>query len=130
MMMAALPQLAILPVLEKVDYDPVKDFTPISNVASNPFCLVANPEFEAKTLQELVAYVKARPGKLSYASGGTGSVSHLTMVLFLQRAGLTWCTCLTKAALRQLPTLWATRYRFISAIFQKPFPERVAAFAL
>jgi tripartite-type tricarboxylate transporter receptor subunit TctC len=88
MMMAALPQLAILPVLEKVDYDPVKDFTPISNVASNPFCLVANPEFEAKTLQELVAYVKARPGKLAYASGGTGSVSHLTMVLFLQRAGL------------------------------------------
>lgn len=88
MMMAALPQIAILPVLDKVDYDPVKDFTPISNVASNPFCLVANPDFEPKTLQDFVAYVKARPGKLSYASGGTGSVSHLTMVLFLQRAGL------------------------------------------
>ena len=44
MMMAALPQLAILPVLEKIDYDPVKDFTPISNVASNPFCLVVEPE--------------------------------------------------------------------------------------
>ena len=88
MMMAALPQIAILPVLNKVDYDPVKDFSPISNVASNPFCLVANPGFEPKTLQDFVAYVKARPGKLSYASGGTGSVSHLTMVLFLQRAGL------------------------------------------
>ena len=88
MMMAALPQIAILPALEKADYDPVKDFTPISNVASNPFCLVSNPDFEPKTLQEFVAYVKARPGKLAYASGGTGSVSHLTMVLFLQRAGL------------------------------------------
>lgn len=88
MMMAALPQIAILPALDKVDYDPVKDFTPISNVASNPFCLVANPDFEPKTLQDFVAYVKARPGNLSYASGGTGSVSHLTMVLFLQRAGL------------------------------------------
>lgn len=88
MMMAALPQIAILPALDKVDYDPVKDFTPICNVASNSFCLVANPDFEPKTLQDFVAYVKARPGKLSYASGGTGSVSHLTMVLFLQRAGL------------------------------------------
>lgn len=88
MMMAALPQIAILPALEKADYDPVKDFTPISNVASNPFCLVSNPDFEPKTLQEFVAYVKARPGKLAYASGGTGSVSHLTMVLFLHRAGL------------------------------------------
>ncbi|MDO9414123.1 MAG: tripartite tricarboxylate transporter substrate binding protein [Pseudolabrys sp.] len=88
LLMAALPQIAILPVIEKVDYDAVKDFTPISNVASNPFCLVAHPDFEPKTLQDFVAYVKARPGKLSYASGGSGSLSHLTMVLFLQRAGL------------------------------------------
>lgn len=88
MMMAALPQLAILPALQKTDYDPVKDFAPISNVASNPFCLVASPAFEPKTLSEFVAYVMARPGQLAYASGGTGSLSHLTMVLFLQRAGL------------------------------------------
>ena len=88
MMMAALPQIAVLPVLEKADYDPKKDFTPICNVASNPFCLVSNPEFEPSTLQEFVAYVKARPGKLAFASGGTGSLSHLTMVLLLQRAGL------------------------------------------
>lgn len=88
MMMVALPQIAILPALEKTDYDPVKDFTPISNVASNAFCLVSNPAFEPKTLSEFVAYVKARPGQLTYASGGTGSLSHLTMVLFLQRADL------------------------------------------
>lgn len=88
MMMAALPQIAVLPVIEKADYDPKKDFTPISNVASNPFCLVSNPQFEPRTLQEFVAYVKARPGKLAFASGGTGSLAHLTMVLFLQRAGL------------------------------------------
>ena len=87
-MMAALPQIAILPVIEKADYDPKNDFAPISNVASNSFCLVSNPEFEPKTLQEFIAYVKERPGKIAYASGGTGSLSHLTMVLFLQRAGL------------------------------------------
>ena len=72
-MMAALPQLAILPALKETDYDPIADFAPISNIASNPFCLVANPQFAPKTLQEFVDYVKARPGKLAYASGGTGS---------------------------------------------------------
>jgi tripartite-type tricarboxylate transporter receptor subunit TctC len=88
LMMAALPQIAILPTLKKTSYDPVASFTPIVNVASNPFCLVANPSFEPKTLNDFVAYVRARPGKLSYASGGTGSVSHLTMVLLCQRAEL------------------------------------------
>jgi tripartite-type tricarboxylate transporter receptor subunit TctC len=88
LMMAALPQIAILPAMRKVSYDPIKDFTPISNVASNPFCMVTNPSFEAKTLSELIAYVKARPGKVVYASGGTGSLSHLTMVLLCQRAQL------------------------------------------
>ncbi len=72
LMMAALPQLAILPVLKETDYDPIADFAPISNIASNPFCLVTNPQFEPKTLQEFAAYVKARPGKLSYASGVPG----------------------------------------------------------
>jgi tripartite-type tricarboxylate transporter receptor subunit TctC len=88
MMMVALPQIAILPMLQSVSYDPAKDLAPICNVASNPFCLVANPQFEPKTIQELVAYVKARPGQVAYASGGSGSLSHLTMLLFLQRAGL------------------------------------------
>jgi tripartite-type tricarboxylate transporter receptor subunit TctC len=88
LMMAALPQLAILPALKETDYDPIADFTPISNIASNPFCLVANPEFEPKTLPQFVAYVKARPGKIPYASGGTGSLSHLAMVLLCERAGL------------------------------------------
>jgi tripartite-type tricarboxylate transporter receptor subunit TctC len=88
LMMAALPQIAILPAMRAPGYDPVKDFEPISNVASNPFCLVANPQFEAKTLNEMVAYVKERPGKIVYASGGSGSLSHLTMVLLCQKSGL------------------------------------------
>jgi tripartite-type tricarboxylate transporter receptor subunit TctC len=88
LMMAALPQLAILPALKETDYDPIADFAPISNIGSNPFCLIANPQFEPKTLQEFVDYVKARPGKLAYASGGTGSLSHLAMVLLCERAGL------------------------------------------
>jgi tripartite-type tricarboxylate transporter receptor subunit TctC len=88
LMMAALSQIAILPVLKKTDYNPISDFAPIVNVASNPFCLMTSPRFEPKTLQEFVDYVKQRPGQLSYASGGVGSVGHLTMVLFCQLAGL------------------------------------------
>jgi tripartite-type tricarboxylate transporter receptor subunit TctC len=88
LMMAALPQFAIVPAMRKVTYDPVKDFDPISNIASNPFCLMANKNFEPKTLKEFITYVKARPGKVAYASGGTGSLSHLTMVLLCKRAGL------------------------------------------
>ena len=88
LMVAALAQLAIFPALRPTGYNPLTDFTPISNIANNPFLLVANPKFEPKTLEEFVAFTKARPGELVYASGGAGSVSHLTMVLFLQRAGL------------------------------------------
>ncbi len=86
--MAALPQIAIFPAMTKVAYDPVKDFDPVSNVGSNPFALIVHPDFPAKTLKELVAQVQAQPGKIAYASGGTGSLSHLSMVLLLKRAGL------------------------------------------
>jgi tripartite-type tricarboxylate transporter receptor subunit TctC len=88
LMVVSLAQMAIFPALRPTGYNPLTDFTPISNIASNPFCLVTNPNFEPKTLQEFVAYVKERPGKIVYASGGVGSVGHLTMVMFLQRAGL------------------------------------------
>jgi tripartite-type tricarboxylate transporter receptor subunit TctC len=85
---AALPQIAIFPAMTKVNYDPAKDFAPISNFGSNPFALIVHPSFPAKTLQEFVAYVRSQPGNLAYASGGVGSLGHLTMVLFLNRAGL------------------------------------------
>lgn len=88
LMMVALPQLAILPAMRKLGYDPIADFVAISNVASNPFCLVVNPQFPAHTLAELVAHVKAHPGQIGYASGGSGSVSHLTMLLLCQKAQL------------------------------------------
>jgi tripartite-type tricarboxylate transporter receptor subunit TctC len=85
---AATPQLAIVPHVQKITYDPVKDFAPISIVGTNPFALGCNEKMPAKDLGEFVAYVKARPGELSYASPGSGSVGHLTMALFLARAGL------------------------------------------
>ena len=85
---AALPVMAIVPAMNKVKYDPIKDFVPISNIATNPFVLVVNEAVPAKTLSEFVAYVKGQNGKLSYASAGTGSLTHLSMALFLKQAGI------------------------------------------
>jgi len=85
---AATPQLAIVPHVQKISYDPVKDFAPISIVGTNAFALGCNDKTPAKTLAEFVEYVKARPGQLNYGSPGSGSVGHLTMALFLTRAGL------------------------------------------
>lgn len=86
--LTALPVMAIVPVINKVRYDSLKDFTPISNVATNAFVLVVNKDLPVKTLAEFVDYVKARQGKLSYGSAGIGSLNHLSMALFLKRAGL------------------------------------------
>jgi tripartite-type tricarboxylate transporter receptor subunit TctC len=85
---AATPQLAVVPYVQKINYDPVKDFAPISIVGTNPFALGCNDKLPARNLGEFVSYVKARHGQLSFASAGTGSVGHLTMALFLARAGL------------------------------------------
>jgi tripartite-type tricarboxylate transporter receptor subunit TctC len=85
---AATPQLAVVPHVQKISYDPVKDFAPISIVGTNAFALGCNEKIPAKSLAEFVAYVKERQGQLSFASAGSGSVGHLTMALFLARAGL------------------------------------------
>ena len=85
---AALPQIAIFPAMTKVAYDPVKDFAPISDVGTNPFVLVVHPSLPVKTMREFVDYARAQPENLSYATGGTGTLSHLSMVLLLKRADI------------------------------------------
>ena len=62
-----------------VKYDPIKDFVPMTLVASTPYLLVLNPSVPAKSLKEFVALMKAQPGKLNYASAGAGSTTHLAM---------------------------------------------------
>ena len=84
----AVSVLAIVPKMDKVAYDPVRDFAPISNIATNPFVLVVHKDLPVKTLADFVAYVKAQNGALSYASAGVGSLSHLAMALFLKQAGI------------------------------------------
>jgi tripartite-type tricarboxylate transporter receptor subunit TctC len=81
--------LAIGPALSAdVGYDPIKDLTGITALASVPTILVANPRVPAATLAELVALARKEPGKLSYGSAGPGSIHHLTMAMFAKRAGI------------------------------------------
>jgi tripartite-type tricarboxylate transporter receptor subunit TctC len=72
----------------KVNYDPIKDFAPVSMVAKTSYMLVVNGSFPAATLKEFVDYAKARPGKISYASAGNGTLQHLGMETFKGAAGL------------------------------------------
>jgi len=72
----------------KPGFDPVKDFEPVMTVATAPYLLVAHPSFPAKDLRELIAYAKARPGRIDYASAGNGTLNHLLGVMLNQRAGL------------------------------------------
>jgi tripartite-type tricarboxylate transporter receptor subunit TctC len=84
---AASPQFS-LPLVQKVNFDPFKDFAPISIVGTNAFVLGVHVSVPANTVKEFVDYVKARPGQLNYASAGAGTTTHLTAALFLARAGL------------------------------------------
>ena len=72
----------------KVGYDPVRDFAPVSLVSAAPNMLSSHPSLPVKTLKELVALAKARPGELSYASPGGGTPQHLAMELFRHMAGI------------------------------------------
>ena len=73
---------------KKLAYDPTKDFSPISLVAAVPFVLVVNPSLPVNSVAELVALAKARPGELSYASGGIGAPHHIYMELFMSMTGI------------------------------------------
>ena len=72
--------LIIAPLLnESAPYDALKDFAPVSLAVSAPFVLLVRPGVPAKSVKDLVALARARPGKMNYASGGTGIGSHLAM---------------------------------------------------
>jgi tripartite-type tricarboxylate transporter receptor subunit TctC len=69
-------------------FDPIRDFTPIGMIGSSPFLLVSSPHLAAATLQQFVDLAKAKPGSLSYASAGTGTLAHLAGELFKHQANI------------------------------------------
>ncbi len=82
--------LAVNPALQgaKTPYDPVKSFAPVGFVSNSPQLLVANPKVPYRSVQELVAWAKANPGKLNFATAGVGTLPHLTYELFRMETGI------------------------------------------
>jgi tripartite-type tricarboxylate transporter receptor subunit TctC len=76
----------------KLGWDPVKDFAPVSLVATVPIIVVVNPAVPARNPKELIAYSKANPGKLNLASPGAATLTRLSGEMFKQAAGLDWVT--------------------------------------
>jgi tripartite-type tricarboxylate transporter receptor subunit TctC len=89
LVLAPLASLVVNPHMYKsVGYDSLKDFAPVALVADLPILLVVNPSLPVKTVPELIAYAKANPDKLAHPSSGNGTLSHLGMEVFKQRAGI------------------------------------------
>ncbi|MBI2318122.1 MAG: tripartite tricarboxylate transporter substrate binding protein [Betaproteobacteria bacterium] len=84
----ATPNILVVPRVNKVNYDGQKDFIPVAILTTNPFVLATHPSIPVRTLREFVDYVKTRPGKLNFGSGGSGTVAHLSGALLLSRAGI------------------------------------------
>jgi tripartite-type tricarboxylate transporter receptor subunit TctC len=81
--------LAVSPALGRpLGYDPLKDFAPITLIATTPYVLVAHPSVPAKNVRELIELAKSQPGRINYASGGSGSAPHLIAEMFRTRAGI------------------------------------------
>ena len=88
LLFGAASQIIIAPMVQKTNYDPQKDFVPVSIFGAGPYVLGVRPSLPASTFQEFVAYARRNPGKLNYASAGPGGIIHLTTALLGARAGI------------------------------------------
>src|SRR3954467_3899426 len=79
---------AVNPSLFKLNFDPVNDITPVIQLSQGPFLVVVHPSLPVKTPKELIALAKARPGQITYATAGAGSITHLATELFADMAGI------------------------------------------
>ncbi len=88
-LLMAASSLVIAPSMyAQVNYDPIRDFTPVTQVAALVHLVVVNPALPVNSIQELIAYLKAHPGKVSYGSTGSGTSTHLEAELFKKMAGV------------------------------------------
>ena len=78
----------IVPLIQKQPYDPLRDFSPVAMLSGNPNILVVHPSLPVKSVKELIALAKARPGELNYSSAATGTATHLAAELFKAMAGV------------------------------------------
>jgi len=88
LLFTSIPHVINPHLYKKVSYDAVKDFTAVIQFVSVPLMMAAHPSMPVKSVKDLIAHVKARPGQVNYGSGGSGSSSHLAMELFKTMAGV------------------------------------------
>lgn len=87
-LLMASASFVVHPLLYRSRYEPLRDFAPVTQASRQPYVLIVHPSVPATTVKELIAYAKAHPGKLSYASAGNGSLIHLTTELFKSATGI------------------------------------------
>jgi tripartite-type tricarboxylate transporter receptor subunit TctC len=114
----------ITPMLMKVQYDVVKDFTPISNFGTVPVAVGINPEIPAKNIQEFIALAKANPDKFTWGAEGVGAVGHLTMERLMREGGFKFLVVHYKGTSPALIDLLAGR---VSAMVT-PVPNLIEQF--
>ena len=90
MLLADLGALTISPSIYKLPFDPVKDFAPVTMVTYSPHLLAVHPSVPAKTVKELVALAKSKPGLLNFAVSGIGGAPHLAGIAFEAQTGVKW----------------------------------------
>jgi len=88
MVLAAASHNIAASLYPKLAYDPLKDFTPLAHIGTASYVLMIHPSIPARTVAEYIAYAKANPGKLNYATAGNGSATHLSMAYFNGLAGI------------------------------------------
>ena len=96
---------AYVPNMRKVNYDPIKSFAPVGLLGAGPMLLVANPALPVRNVQELIAYARANPGKVTIASAGVGSPHHLIGEFFRSRAGISLTHVPYKGAVQYIADL-------------------------
>jgi tripartite-type tricarboxylate transporter receptor subunit TctC len=112
---STISQIAIAPFTHKIDFDPIKDFKPISIVATTPFVITVGKPFPARSLAEFAAYVRSKPGQLTFGSAGAGSLTHLASEVFLKSAGLSMVHVPYKGVLPAFTDLLAGHIEMLAA---------------
>jgi tripartite-type tricarboxylate transporter receptor subunit TctC len=102
-------------VYSKLPYHPIKDFTGVGHIGTVDYVLMIGAEVPAKNVKEFIAYAKANPGKLNYASAGTGSATHLSMAYFASLAGIDMVHVPFKATGEAINEVLAGRAHAVSA---------------
>jgi len=122
LLMASQATHGVVPNIVRLSFDPATDTTPIANLCGVPAVLVVNNELPVRSFPEFAAYLRARPGQLSYGSAGIGSSTHMTMALLLHMAGLDVAHIPYRGTALVIPDLLAGRVVAMTDVITSALP--------